>query len=129
MNVTRSITFMEKVAANLMVLWELCDTRYFCQTRAEARLLAELISARPSTEAWCRAANRLGMQLVNGIVECDGEKLLNSAVVLGYDDCVLPQESIYGLPPSNLGFADAPLGRIGEHCTSLPASKVPLGAL
>ncbi|SMH26761.1 nitrilase family protein [Mesorhizobium australicum] len=126
-NVTRSITLMEKAAAkgaNLMVLPELCNTGYVFQTRAEARSLAELIPAGSSTEAWCRAANRLGMHLVAGIVERDGEKLYNSAVILGPDGVIgryrkmhLWGDEVLYFSPGNLGFPvfDTPLGRISCH--------------
>ncbi|MBZ9765037.1 hypothetical protein LB553_29855 [Mesorhizobium sp. CA8] len=95
----------------MMVLPELCDTGYVFHTRAEARLLADIIPAGSSTEAWCRAANRLGMHPVAGIAERNGEKLYKLGVNSGtrWCTCAQPQDPVMGeevlrLSPGNLGF-------------------------
>jgi len=126
-NVAHTISLMEKAAADgagLMVLPELCNTGYVFQSRTEARSLAEPIPDGPSVKAWCEAAAKLDMHLVAGITERDGEKLFNSAVIIGPSGVVgryrkmhlWSDEALY-FSPGDLGFPvfDTPIGRIGCH--------------
>lgn len=85
-NVTHSIQLLEKAAAQgaqLVVLPELCNTGYVFASKAEAMELAEAIPDGPTTRAWIEAAARLGLHIVAGIAERDGDILYNSAVVIG----------------------------------------------
>ncbi len=126
-NVARSIELLEEAAgrgANLAVLPELCNTGYVFQSRAEARSLAEAIPDGETARTWEAAARRLGLHLVAGITELDGERLFNSAVVIGPDGLIgryrkvhlWADEALY-FTPGDLGFPvfDTPLGKIGCH--------------
>ncbi|MBL8583790.1 MAG: hydratase, partial [Rhizobiaceae bacterium] len=126
-NVARSIRLMEDAAAKgaqLVVLPELCNTGYVFETRAEARALAEPVPDGPTCQAWAAAAARLGLHMVAGITERDGEMLYNCAVIIGPDGLVGRYRKVHlwgdealFFAPGNLGFPvfDTPLGRIGCH--------------
>jgi len=85
-NLARSIAQIEKAAdagAKIVVLPELANTGYVFQSRAEAFELAEVVPEGPSSAAWAEVAARRGLILVAGITERDGDRLYNSAVILG----------------------------------------------
>ena len=85
-NVARSITHIETAAAQgarIVVLPELANTGYVFASRAEAFSLAEPVPAGPTSQAWIAAAARLGIYIVAGITEQDGQRLYNAAVVIG----------------------------------------------
>lgn len=87
-NVARSIAFIERAAAEgaaLVVLPELVNSGYVFASRAEAFALAETVPDGPSTHAWMDAARRHRIYIVAGIAERDGDRLYNSAVVVGPD--------------------------------------------
>jgi len=126
-NVARSlagITEAGKKGAELIVLPELCNTGYVFQSRNEARALAEEIPDGPTSRAWMAIAAEHNLHIVAGITERDGDKLYNSAVVIGPRGLVgryrkvhlWGDEALY-FTPGNLGFPvhDTPLGRIGCH--------------
>ncbi len=126
-NVAHSIALMEAAAAQgaqLAVLPELCNTGYVFETRAEARALAEAIPDGPTCRSWIEAAGRLGLHIVAGITERDGERLYNSAVIIGpggligrYRKVHLWGDEALFFTPGDLGFPvfDTPLGRLGCH--------------
>ncbi|MDQ2151133.1 nitrilase family protein [Alcaligenaceae bacterium C4P045] len=85
-NVARSIVHIEAAAAQgarIVVLPELANTGYVFASRAEAFSLAEPVPAGPTSQAWIAAAARLGIYIVAGITEQDGQRLYNAAVVIG----------------------------------------------
>jgi predicted amidohydrolase len=85
-NVARSIAHIEAAAAQgarIVVLPELANTGYVFASRAEAFALAEPVPAGPTSQAWMAAAARLGIYIVAGITEQDGQRLYNAAVVIG----------------------------------------------
>lgn len=87
-NVARSIAFIDRAAAEgaaLVVLPELVNTGYVFASRAEAFALAETSPDGPTTLAWIEAARRNQIYIVAGIAEREGERLYNSAVVIGPD--------------------------------------------
>jgi predicted amidohydrolase len=126
-NVDRSILLMEDAAgrgADLVVLPELCNTGYVFQSREEARSLAESIPDGSTCKAWIDTAARLRLHIVAGITERDGERLYNSAVIIGPDGLIgrYRKAHLWGdealfFTPGNLGFPvfDTLLGRIGCH--------------
>ena len=87
-NVDRTCELIEQAAergADVVVLPELCSTGYVFASREEALALAEPVPGGPTTDRWLDLCRTLGVTLVAGIAERDGDKLFNSSVVLGPD--------------------------------------------
>lgn len=85
-NLAHSVHLIERAAAqgaNLVVLPELANTGYVFASRAEALALAEPVPDGTSTEVWMEAARRFNVHIVAGIAEREGERLYNSAVIVG----------------------------------------------
>lgn len=85
-NVARSLELIAQAAqagANLVVLPELCNSGYVFATREEAFALAEAVPGGPTCEAWMEVARKHALFIVAGIAEREGDKLFNSAVVIG----------------------------------------------
>lgn len=85
-NLESTLRFIEAAAdqgAQLIVLPELSNSGYVFASRAEAFSLAESIPDGPSTQAWLEIAARRSVTIVAGISEREGERLFNSAVVVG----------------------------------------------
>lgn len=85
-NLENSIRLIEQAAAQgaqLVVLPELVNTGYMFASRAEAFSLAEPVPGGPTTQAWEAAAARCNVHVIAGIAERDGDRLFNSAVVIG----------------------------------------------
>jgi N-carbamoylputrescine amidase len=124
-NVARSLEMIDEAVgkgAGLLVLPELCNSGYVFANRAEAIALAEEIPGGPTVAAWAERAARHGLHIVAGICEREGQKLYNSAVVIGPNGHVgtfrkvhlWNEEALY-FEPGNLGFPvfHTPIGRIG----------------
>jgi N-carbamoylputrescine amidase len=124
-NLSASLAHIERAAsdgARLIVLPELANTGYMFETRAEAFSLAEAVPGGPSCQAWMATAARLGVTLVAGIAERDGDVLYNAAVVIGPAGYIgtfrkvhlWNSENLF-FEPGNLGFPvfKTPIGRIG----------------
>jgi N-carbamoylputrescine amidase len=124
-NVERSLQLIDRAAAdgaNLVVLPELCNTGYVFASREEAFAIAEEIPDGPTVAAWAERVARHRLHLVAGICERAGNKLYNSAVVIGpagyvgtYRKVHLWNEEALFFEPGNLGFPvfHTPIGRIG----------------
>jgi predicted amidohydrolase len=82
-SITTAVTAAAQRGARLVVLPELCTTGYMFASREEAAALAEEVPAGPSTRALSELCAQLGIHLVAGIAEREGEVLYNSAVLLG----------------------------------------------
>lgn len=85
-NVARSLELIAQAAragARLVVLPELCNTGYVFKTREEALDLSEEVPDGPTCEAWVAVARKHAMFIVAGITEREGDKLYNSAVLIG----------------------------------------------
>ncbi|WP_256363859.1 nitrilase family protein [Hyphomicrobium sp. 99] len=124
-NVERTVHLMDEAAdkgAQLVVLPELCNTGYVFNSRAEAFELAETIPSGPTVAAWSATAKNRGLYIVAGIAERAGEKLYNSAVMIGPEGYIgtfrkvhlWGDEHLY-FEPGDLGFPvfPTPFGRIG----------------
>lgn len=124
-NIAESVARIDAAAmqgARLLVLPELCNSGYVFETRAEAFSLAEEIPHGPASRAWIEAARRHGCWIVAGIAERVGQKLFNSAVLIGPDGHVgtfrkmhlWAAENLF-FEPGDLGFPvyATPIGRIG----------------
>jgi predicted amidohydrolase len=126
-NVTRQIEFIRTAAAEgsrLVVLPE-CSTTGWCFTSAdEVRTVAEAVPDGPTCSTWLALCRELDIHLVAGIVEADGDRLFNSAVLLGPTGHLgtfrkahlwAIEKELYS--PGDLGFPvfETPLGRIAMH--------------
>jgi N-carbamoylputrescine amidase len=124
-NIALGLSQIEAAAAQgatLIVLPELSNSGYMFATREEAFAAAEPVPGGPTCAAWIAAAQRLGVTLVAGIAERDGDVLYNAAVVIGpagYIGCfrkvhLWNAENLF-FEPGNLGFPvfRTPHGRIG----------------
>jgi len=124
-NVARSVQLIEQAAsqgANLVVLPELCNSGYVFSNREEAFAVAEEIPAGRTASAWMECAARHRLHLVAGICERAGNRLYNSAVVIGPQGYIgtfrkvhlWNEEALY-FEPGDLGFPvfHTPIGRIG----------------
>ncbi|CAJ0718963.1 nitrilase family protein [Ralstonia mannitolilytica] len=112
-NLKRSIAMIEKAAdagARIVVLPELSNTGYVFQSRAEAFELAEPVPHGPSSQAWAEVCARRGLILVAGITERDGDRLYNSAVVLGPSGTLGVYRKLHLWGDENLYFERGDLG-------------------
>jgi len=119
--------------AELLVLPECALPGYMFDSAEEALPFAEEIPG-PSTETLERESRRLGMHVVCGLLERDGDALRNSAVLVGPDGLVgtyrkthLPFLGVdrFVVPGDELNVYDTPLGRIGvEICYDLRFPEV-----
>lgn len=123
-NVARSVHYIEEAAKNgasLVVLPELANTGYVFADREEAFALAEDLPGGETARAWADAAYRLGVYVVAGIAERDGERLYNSAIFMGPSGFVGVYRKLHLWDRENLFFEpgnrgvpvfDTSLGRI-----------------
>jgi predicted amidohydrolase len=123
-NVARAIQYIETAAKNgasLVVLPELANSGYVFADREEAFSLAEELPLGESAQAFAEAAKRLGIYLVTGIAEREGERLYNSALFTGpaghvgvYRKLHLWDKEHLFFEPGDRGMPvfDTPLGRI-----------------
>ena len=123
--VARSLELIDAAVARgatLVVLPELANSGYVFATRAEAFAAAEPVPGGPTSAAWAAAAAKHGIHIVAGICERDGEKLFNSAVLIGPQGHVgtFRKVHLWGaenlfFEPGDLGFPvfATPAGRIG----------------
>lgn len=124
-NVAHSVGLIKRatdLGAKLIVLPELSNTGYMFQSREEAFAVAEPIPDGPTVKAWSEIAAKHGLHLVAGICERDGNKLFNSAVLIGPSGYIgtfrkvhlWNEENLY-FEPGDLGFPvfHTAIGRIG----------------
>jgi len=124
-NLAQSCALIREAASSgsrLIVLPELANTGYVFESLEEARTLAETVPDGPSARAWSELAKELGVYLVAGITERDGDILYNSALVTGPDGYIgkfrkahlWDRENLF-FAKGNLGFPvfDTALGKVG----------------
>jgi 5-aminopentanamidase len=119
--------------AELLVLPECAIPGYMFDSAEEALPFAEEIPG-PSSELLERECSRLGMHVVCGLLERDGDVLHNAAVLVGPDGLVgtyrkthLPFLGVdrFVVAGDAMPVYDTPLGRIGiEICYDLRFSEV-----
>jgi len=135
-NLAACLARMEEAAAagaQLLVLPECAIPGYMFGSGDEALPFAEEIPG-PSTAALERECARLGLHVVCGLLERDGDALRNAAVLVGPDGLVgtyrtthLPFLGVdrFVVPGDALPVFDTPLGRIGiEICYDLRFPEV-----
>ena len=112
-NVTRSLELIAQAAkagARLVVLPELCNTGYVFATREEALGLSEHVPDGPTCEAWIAAARKHAMFIVAGITEREGDKLYNTAVLIGPDGYIGTYRKNHLWGAENIFFEPGNLG-------------------
>jgi N-carbamoylputrescine amidase len=88
-NVAHSVELIEQAharGARLIVLPELCNSGYVFESREEAFSLSEPLADGETGETirtWSALATRLGITLVAGFAEREGDALYNTAAVIG----------------------------------------------
>ncbi len=107
---------------DLIVLPELSNSGYLFYSRAEAFDLSEQIPDGPTCRVYLEAIEGTGLHVVAGICERDGNRLYNSAVLLGpggyigtYRKLHLWNREKLFFEPGNLGLPlfHLPFGRVG----------------
>jgi 5-aminopentanamidase len=135
-NLATCLARMEEASAagaQLLVLPECAIPGYMFSSGDEALPYAEEIPG-PSTEALEGECRRLGLHVVCGLLERDGDSLRNSAVLIGPDGLIgsyrkthLPFLGVdrFVVPGDALTVWETPLGRIGiEICYDLRFPEV-----
>lgn len=82
-NLNKVLVALESAQADLIVLPELAFTGYVFQDRAELSGLAEDPMTSPTVEALIGLCRRTGFHLVTGFAEKSGDRIFNSALLLG----------------------------------------------
>lgn len=82
-NLDHVLTALKDVQADLVVLPELPFTGYFFEDRQELARLAEEIPGSATIEVLAALCRRQDLHLVTGFAEKTGDKLFNSAVLIG----------------------------------------------
>jgi predicted amidohydrolase len=123
-NLTTSLELIETAAArgaSVIVLPELTTSGYVFRSRAEAFALSETAATGQSLRAWSDAAARLGVYVIGGFAERDGDRLFNAAALIGprgllgiYRKLHLWENEHLFFEPGNRGLPvfDTPFGRI-----------------
>lgn len=123
-NAAHSIELIEQAharGANLIVLPELCNSGYIFESREEAFALSEAVADGETIGQWSALAARLGVTLVAGYAEREGDALYNSAAVIGpsgllggYRKMHLWGDEHLFFEPGNLGMPvfHTPFGRV-----------------
>ncbi|MDF3838502.1 nitrilase family protein [Cupriavidus basilensis] len=112
-NLSRSLQMIEEAAAAgaaLVVLPELANSGYVFHSRDEAFALAEPLPGGACASGWIEAARRLGIHIVAGIAERDGNRLYNSALVAGPDGYLGSYRKLHLWGDEHLFFESGNLG-------------------
>ncbi|WP_413197339.1 nitrilase family protein [Pararobbsia alpina] len=123
-NVAESLRCVEEAAshgASLVVLPELANTGYVFESREEALGLAEVLSEGSTVKTWAEAARRLDVHIVAGITERDGDRLYNSAVLVGPSGLIGTYRKLHLWDRENIVFEP---GNRGVPVFDLPFGRV-----
>ena len=126
-NVAHQVELIRAAAAEgskLIVLPECSTTGWVFESRAEAATVAESVPDGPTCTTWLSLCRELDIHIVAGIVERQGDRQYNSAVLLGPAGHIgtfrkahlwAVEKEFYD--PGDLGFPvfETPLGRIAMH--------------
>lgn len=123
-NLARSVAAIEMAAtsgAELVVLPELTSSGYVFSSREEALSLSEPVPNGASSTVWIQTAQRLGIHIVVGVAERDGNFLYNTALVAGPDGYVGKYRKLHLWADEYLFFEPGDLG--------LPVFQTSIGRL
>lgn len=112
-NLQSSVRLIEQAAAKgarVVVLPELCSSGYVFKTREEAFANADEIPGGESTAVWAEAARRLNIYVVAGTAERAGERLFNSAVLVGPEGYIGTYRKLHLWGDEHLFFEAGDLG-------------------
>jgi N-carbamoylputrescine amidase len=87
-NLKKTLRFIEEAAgrgSNIVLLPELANTGYVFESRREAFQLSEEVPGGETTSEWMELSRSLGIYVVGGLAERDGNALYNTSVLLGPD--------------------------------------------
>lgn len=123
-NLRRSLAWISSAAragADLVVLPELSNSGCDLSSREMALRLAEGVPEGPTARAWAEAARELGLLVVGGLLEAEGDGIYNSAVVVGPDGLLgryrkthfWDREKLMYEPGRELPVFETPLGTLG----------------
>jgi N-carbamoylputrescine amidase len=116
------LTAAADAGADLIVLPELATTGYVFETREEAFAHAEAVPDGPTVQSFVRLAAERNVYIVGCVVEQDGQKLFDTAVLVGPDGYIgryrkthLWNTEKLWFTPGDEGFSvfDTRIGRIG----------------
>ncbi|MBY3049929.1 nitrilase family protein [Rhizobium laguerreae] len=108
--------------AEIVVLPELADSGYNFRDGDEVATLAGPVPGGPSAETLCRLAEELGLYIVSGVAEQDGDRFYNSALLCGPEGYIGKYRKLHLWNNENRLFRkgdlglpvfDLPFGRIG----------------
>lgn len=136
-NLEACLALLEEAAAagcKLLALPECATSGYMFSSEEEAARAAETVPG-PSVEAFERGCARLGLHCVAGLLERDGDRVYNTAVLVGPDGLVgryrkshlpfLGVDRFVAPGDEQPAVFDTPLGRIGiEICYDLRFPEV-----
>jgi predicted amidohydrolase len=84
-NLSEIATAASDLSADLAVFPELASSGYFFSSHEDVRRIAETIPNGPTTRAAIEVASSRACHVVIGLPEIDGDKIYNSAVLVGPD--------------------------------------------
>ena len=109
-NLARAWELLAAVDAQLVVLPEFFNTGYLIASREEAWDLGEEIPHGRTTAALCEMAREKKLHIVAGLIEREGEKLYNAAVLVSPKGYVAKYRKIHLFNEEKLWFAPGDLG-------------------
>ncbi|GAA1684728.1 hydratase [Mycolicibacterium murale] len=112
-NVDAMVAAMHRLAAEgvqLAVFPELATTGYMFADADECRTVSEEVPAGPTCARLLAACTELGMHIVFGIAERDGERLYNSSALLGPDGFIGRYRKLHLWDQENVVFSPGDVG-------------------
>ncbi|WP_084151487.1 nitrilase family protein [Paracidovorax oryzae] len=112
-NLERSVKLIEEAASQgacVAVLPELASSGYVFASRSEAFALAESVPDGETSRAWMEVAQRCGIHVVGGVAERQGDRLFNSALVVGPKGYIGTYRKLHLWGDEHLFFESGDLG-------------------